>query len=52
MFDIDRGCRSILLADSMNAGRIAKGGKVFFENLGAERTLSERVREDGVRSAE
>ena len=54
MFDIDRGCGSILLTDCMNAGRIAMRVEALFfpENLGAERTLSEGVREDGLRSAE
>ncbi len=52
MFDIDRRGRSIFLADVMNAGRIAKGYKVFVERLLAEGTLAERVMEDSLGRAE
>src|SRR5258708_38221368 len=52
MLDIDRGCGSILLADSVNAGRIAIGGNVLFENFWAEGAVSEGVIEDSLGSAE
>ena len=41
MFDMDRCRASILLADSVNASRIAIVGNVLFENLCAEGTVSE-----------
>src|SRR5258705_12048952 len=48
VLDIDRRRRSIFLTDSVNAGRIAIGWNVFFENIWAEGTMSERVIEDGL----
>ena len=52
VLDINGRRGSILLADSMNAGRIAIGGNVFFENLGTERTVAEGIIENCFRSAE
>src|SRR5580658_6870975 len=52
VFDINRRRGSILLADSMNAGRITIGGNVFLKNLAAEGTVSEGIIEDGLGRAE
>jgi hypothetical protein len=43
MFHVD-GCRgSILLTNTMNAGSVAIGGNIFFENLRPESTVSEKI---------
>ncbi len=52
VFDIDRGCGSIFLTDAMNAGRIAIGGKVFFENLWTKGTVPKGILENGLGSTE
>src|SRR6516164_241450 len=52
MVDIDRGRRSILLANSMNAGGITVSRNVLFENLGPKRTLPEWIFEHGIGGAE
>src|ERR1700735_1825961 len=52
VLDVDC-CRSaIFLTDSMNASRIEIGRDVFFENLRAERTLSEGITKDSLGSTE
>src|ERR1700723_1231599 len=52
VFDIDGRSRSIFLADSVNARRIAIGGDVLLENFWSEGTLAERIMEDGLGCAE
>ena len=52
VFDINRCRGAILLADSMNPGRIAVSRDIFVENLCSEGTVSEGVIKDRLRGAE
>src|ERR1700739_2188941 len=52
VFDINRGRRSIFLANSMHTGGVPICGNVLFENFRAEGSFPEGVMEGGLRSAE